>query len=249
MAEVQSIAHQEHDVTSQRSTWRALAKIGLGVLALAALIVVGRQLGGYVPAFAAWVDSLGIWGPAAFIAGYAIATVAFIPGSLLTLGAGAIFGLLEGTLLVFIGATLGSGLAFLVARYLARRPIETKIEKSPRFAAIDQAVAREGLKIVFLLRLSPIFPYNLLNYALGLTRVTFRDYMLAAVGMIPATFLYVYYGKTIGSIAAVAGGGQVERGAGYWVVLSIGLLATLVVTTFVTRIARRALSQEVKDDG
>lgn len=248
MEKVQSMAPDEPSVSSQRATWQMLAKIAFALAALTVLIVMGRRLGGYIPQFAAWVDSLGIWGPAAFILGYAVATVAFIPGSLLTLAAGAIFGLLKGTLIVFVGATLGSGLAFLVARYVARQKIEARIENSPRFAAIDQAVAREGLKIVFLLRLSPVFPYNLLNYALGLTRVNFRDYMAAAIGMIPATFLYVYYGKAIGSIAAVASGAQVERGLGYWAVLSVGLLATLVVTTVVTRIARKALSLEVQDD-
>lgn len=225
-----------------------LTKIGLGVVGLVVLIVVGRQLGGYIPQFAAWVDTLGFWGPLVFVSGYAAATVAFIPGSLLTLAAGAIFGLTKGTLLVFIGATIGSALAFLVARYVARSAVERRLEQTPRFATIDQAVAKEGLKIVFLLRLSPVFPYNLLNYALGLTRVRFRDYVIASIGMIPATFLYVYYGKAIGSLAAVAGGAEVQQGSGYWFVLVLGLAATVLVTTFVTRIARRALKEEVKDD-
>lgn len=225
-----------------------LMKGTLVVLGLVLLVAAGRALGGYVPQFAAWVDSLGLWGPLVFIAGYAVATVAFIPGSLLTLAAGAIFGILKGTAYVFVGAALGSALAFLVARYGARRAVERRLESHPRFEVVDQAVAREGLKIVFLLRLSPAFPYNLLNYALGLTSVRFRDYCLASVGMIPATFLYVYYGKAIGSLAAVAGGAQVERDAGYWAVLGIGLVATLAVTTLVTRVARRALKQEV-DNG
>jgi uncharacterized membrane protein YdjX (TVP38/TMEM64 family) len=220
----------------------------LVLLALALLVIVGRRLGGYVPQFAAWVGSLGFWGPLVFVVGYAIATVAFIPGSLLTLAAGAIFGLLDGTLYVFVGATLGSALAFLVARYVARRAVERRLEDHPKFEVVDQAVAREGLKIVFLLRLSPAFPYNLLNYALGLTSVRFRDYFIASLGMIPATFLYVYYGKALGSLAAVAGGAEVERGPGYWAVLGVGLVATLVVTTLVTRVARRALKEEV-DNG
>lgn len=232
---------------TQKSLGARLAKIGLGILGLAALVALGRRLGAYVPQFAASVDALGWWGPVVFVLGYATATVAFIPGSLLTLAAGAIFGLIEGTVLVFLGATLGSALAFLVARYGARSAVERRLEKNPRFAAIDRAVAEEGLKIVFLLRLSPAFPYNLLNYALGLTRVGFRDYVLASIGMIPATFLYVYYGKALGSLAAVAGGAEIERGIGYWTVLLVGLAATVAVTTYVTRIARRALDQEVSD--
>jgi uncharacterized membrane protein YdjX (TVP38/TMEM64 family) len=215
---------------------------------LVALVALGRTLGGYIPQFATWVESLGLLGPLVFVAGYALATVAFIPGSLLTLAAGAIFGLLEGTVYVFIGATVGSSLAFLVARYLARQTVERRLESNTKFEIVDRAVAKEGLKIVFLLRLSPAFPYNLLNYALGLTSVRFRDYVVASLGMIPATFLYVYYGKALGSLAAVAGGAEVERGAGYWTVLALGLLATLAVTTLVTRTARRALEQEVDND-
>lgn len=221
-----------------------LVKVVIAAVALTLLILVGRQLGAYVPRFAEWVDGLGYWGPLAFILGYVLATVAFIPGSLLTLAAGAIFGLAKGTAVVFAGATVGSALAFLISRYVARGAIEKRLEGAPRFAVIDRAVAREGLKIVFLLRLSPIFPYNLLNYALGLTKVGFRDFVLASIGMLPGTFLYVYYGKALGSLAAVAGGAQVEKGAGHWIFLALGLVATLVVTTLVTRIAGRALKQE-----
>lgn len=223
----------------------SLFRILLVVAALVALIWIGRQLGSYVPAFAAWVESLGVWGPVVFVLGYVTATIAFIPGSLLTLAAGAIFGLGKGTLLVFIGSSMGAAGAFLIARYGARRWIERKLESKPRFRAIDAAVEGQGRKIVFLMRLSPVFPFNLLNYALGLTRVRFTDYLLACFGMIPGTFLYVYYGKALGSLAAVAGGAEIERDTGYWLVLGLGLLATVVVTTIVTRIARKALAREV----
>ncbi|MFQ5527998.1 MAG: TVP38/TMEM64 family protein [Thermoanaerobaculia bacterium] len=226
----------------------AALKLIAALAALAALVFLGRQLGSYVPAFAARVESLGVWGPLVFIAGYAVATVGFIPGSLLTLAAGAIFGLMKGTIFVFFGASIGAAGAFLVARYVARGWVEHKLESKPRFRTIDRAVAEQGRKIVFLLRLSPIFPFNLLNYALGLTKVRFVDYLLACFGMIPGTFLYVYYGKALGSLAAVAGGAEVERDTGYWVVLVLGLAATVVVTTIVTRIARKALAQEVSPE-
>lgn len=248
MSKPESALPLDRSAKSRGFPWPLVSKILLGILGLAILILLGRQLGAYIPQFAEWVDTLGILGPIVFIFGYALATVAFIPGSLLTLAAGAIFGLGRGTFFVFLGAALGSALAFLVSRYLARSSIEHRLESHPRFAAIDKAVAKEGRKIVFLLRLSPIFPYNLLNYALGLTSVSFRDYVIASFGMLPGTFLYVYYGKAIGSLAAVAGGAEVEKGTGYWVVLGAGLLATLVVTTFVTRIASRALAQEVQND-
>jgi uncharacterized membrane protein YdjX (TVP38/TMEM64 family) len=231
--------------STSRGRWtRLLIAAGL----LAALLVAGRQLGDHVPRFVAWVDTLGFWGPVAFVGGYTLAAVAFVPGSLLSLAAGAIFGLARGTLYVFVGATLGASAAFLVARYGARRWFERRIEGRPRFRALDRAVAGQGLRITFLLRLSPVFPFNLLNYALGLTRVRFGDYLLACLGMLPGTFLYVYYGKALGSLAAVAGGAAPERGAGHWVVLAIGLVATAIVTTWVARLARKAIAEEVVDD-
>lgn len=212
--------------------------------ALIALIVVSRQAGAYVPRFARWVNGLGAWGPTVFVIGYALATVAFVPGSLLTLAAGAIFGLLLGVIYVFIAAVLGSAAAFLVARYVARDAIERRLADNPRFAAMDRAVGDQGLKIMFLLRLSPLFPFNFLNYALGLTRVRFTDYLVASVGMLPGTLLYVYYGKLAGDVAALAGGAAPEKGAGYYALLALGLAATIVVTTIVTRLARRALGAQ-----
>ena len=219
----------------------SLARVAIAVAAVVALVVVGRLAGGEIPRFAAWVSGLGVWGPLVFILGYAAAVVAFVPGSVLTLAAGAIFGLAKGVVYVFVAAVLGSCAAFLVSRHLARRAVERRIAGNPRFAAVDRAVAVEGRKIVFLLRLSPVFPFTLLNYFLGLTRVRFVDYLLASVGMIPGTLLYVYYGKLAGDVAALAAGAGIERGAGYWGVLGLGLAATIVVTAVVARTARLAL--------
>ena len=220
-----------------------IARILFGLVAVVLLVSIGRQVGGRLPQFAEWVDGLGVWGPAVFIAGYAGATVAFVPGSVLTLTAGAIFGLARGIAYVMVGATIGASLAFLLGRYLARGAIEQRLEGDSRFAAIDSAVGREGLKIVLLLRLSPVFPFNLLNYALGLTNVRFVDYFIACLGMIPGTLVYIYYGKLAGDVAQLAGGAAVGRGAEYYAVLVLGLVATVVVTTIVTRTARRALQE------
>lgn len=220
-----------------------LARIALGVVALLGLLALARAAGGYVPQFAQWVDQLGAWGPLVFIFGYAVAVVAFVPGSLLTLAAGAIFGLGAGVLYVFIAALLGSSAAFLVARYVARGAIEHRLAGNARFAAIDRAVGAQGRRIVFLLRLSPAFPFTLLNYALGLTRVRFADYVIASVGMLPGTLLYVYYGKLAGDVAALAGGAAVERGAEYYALLAVGLVATIAVTAVITRTARKALAE------
>src|SRR5438477_945650 len=202
-------ASQGATVTSR---WgRVLAVVAAAI----ALVAIGRFVGAYLPAFTRWVDGLGVWGPVVFIVGYALAAIAFVPGSILTLAAGAIFGVARGVLYVFVAAVLGACGAFLVARHLARGVVERRLAGNARFAAIDRAVGREGRKIVFLLRLSPVFPFNVLNYALGLTRVRFADYLTASVGMLPGTVLYVYSGKVIGDVTALAGGAAVEKGTGF----------------------------------
>jgi uncharacterized membrane protein YdjX (TVP38/TMEM64 family) len=201
-----------------------------------------------MPAFFSWIESLGVWGPVAFVLGYVVATVLLVPGALLTIAAGAIFGLWKGTLVVFVGATGGSALAFLIARYVLRGTVERRLERWSRGRALDRAIGESGFRLVVLLRLSPLFPFNLLNYALGLTRVGFPHYLAASTGMLPATFLYVYYGTAIGNLARLAGGTSIEHGTGYWVVFGIGLVATAAVTAIITRIARRALSREVSHE-
>jgi uncharacterized membrane protein YdjX (TVP38/TMEM64 family) len=218
-------------------------KVALLLAAAAALVLLGRRAATMLPRFAEWVDGLGPWGPLAYVAGYAVATVAFVPGSLLTLGAGALFGLVRGTAIVLVGATIGASAAFVLARSLARAPVERRLARDERFAAVDRAIGREGRRIVLLLRLSPLFPFNLLNYALGLTRVRFVDYFLASIGMLPGIVLYVYYGKVAGDVARLAAGASVERGAGYYAVLVLGLIATIAVAAVVARLARRALEQ------
>lgn len=218
--------------------WIKLAVAG----ALVALVVVaGREVAGLVPRFAEWVAGLGPWGPVAFMAGYAVAAVLLVPGSWLTLAAGALFGIPWGAAFVMGGATLGAALAFLTGRYLARGVVERRLARDARFAAVDRAVGEDGFRVVFLLRLTPVVPFNVLNYALGLTQVRFADYLAASIGMLPAVLLYVYSGKVAGDLAAVASGASVPRGAAYYVVLALGLAATLLVTVLVTRLARRSL--------
>ncbi|MDZ8236741.1 MAG: TVP38/TMEM64 family protein [Nostoc sp. ChiQUE01a] len=192
-----------------------------------------------------WIDSLGTVGAIAFIALYIIATVAFFPGSILTLGAGVIFGVIWGSLYVFIGATLGATAAFLVGRYLARDWVARKIAGNKKFAAIDQAVGREGLKIVLLTRLSPIFPFNLLNYAFGITGVSLKDYFIGSVGMIPGTIMYVYIGSLAGNLATIGTEAQPTNHTIQWTIRIVGFIATVAVTIYITRIARKALEDEI----
>jgi uncharacterized membrane protein YdjX (TVP38/TMEM64 family) len=234
------------DATSSGRVWR-LAHVGGLIVAVGILFVVGRRGAAYVPTFAAWVNDLGAWGPIAFIVGYATAVVLMVPAVLLTLAGGAIFGLVQGSLYVFVAAVAGSIGAFLISRYVARGLVEKRLGANPRVAAIDRAVAARGLRIVFLLRLSPAFPFVLLNYALGLTRVRLADYALASFGMIPGTILYVYYGKLVGDLASLGSPQSAPRGAAYYVVTIVGLAATIAVTTMVARIARRALREATGD--
>ena len=171
------------------------------------------------------IAGLGPWGPVIFVLLYIAATVLFLPGSILTLGAGFVFGVVRGAIVVSISATLGATAAFLIGRYLARDWVSKKIEGNVKFKLIDEAVAREGWKIVGLTRLSPVFPFNLLNYAFGLTRVSLRDYFFASwIGMMPGTVMYVYLGSLAGDLASVGEGGRARTpppsgrctGSGCW---------------------------------
>lgn len=192
-----------------------------------------------------WIEGLGVVGGLAFIVIYIVATVAFLPGSMLTLGAGVIFGVVMGSVYVFVGATLGAIAAFLVGRYLTRDWVSRKLEGKPSFSAIDRAVAEEGFKIVLLTRLSPVFPFNLLNYAFGLTGVSLQNYALASVGMIPGTILYVYLGSLAGDLARLGTEDTAAAPATQWAIRLMGFGATVAVTVYVTRLARQALAAKV----
>jgi uncharacterized membrane protein YdjX (TVP38/TMEM64 family) len=208
-----------------------------GIVLALRFLPIGDWLQGLVDYFAA----LGPWGIGLFAIVYALAAVLFVPGSALTIGAGAIYGLGWGFVAVSAGSTLGAAGGFLVARYLARQRVERWAAQDPRFAAIDEAVGREGWKIVLLTRLSPVFPFTLLNYLYGLTRVRFGSYIVASwIGMMPGTLLYVYLGFA-GRAVAQAAAGRGARSPAEYAAWTIGLIATLAVTLYVTRLARQAL--------
>ena len=189
-----------------------------------------------------WIESLGYIGGIAFIAIYILSTVVFIPATILTLGAGVVFGVVWGYLYVFVGATLGAIAAFVIGRYLARDWIGKKIEENQKFVAIDQAVAHSGFKIVLLTRLSPLFPFNLLNYAFGITGVSFKEYALASIGMLPATVMYVYIGSIAGDVARIGSEDQ-STDAIKWGIRIIGFIATVAVTVYATRLAQKAIAE------
>ena len=186
-------------------------------LAIAAITAwwVGRDVAPRMLDVVSGIRDLGPAAPLAFIAIYVAAVVAAFPASILTIAAGAVFGLLPGALYAFTGALMGSTAAFLLARYAFRDLVAKRLALMPRFGAVERAVSAEGRRIVFLLRLSPLVPFNLLNYALGLTTIPAVDYVIASAGMIPGTLLYAYGGKVTGEAIALAGQAQVPKNASY----------------------------------
>lgn len=196
----------------------------------------------------AWIENLGSWKPVAFIVVYNLATVLFVPGSIVTLAGGIIFGVVWGSIYVFIAATLGATSAFLLGRYLSRSWVTKKIESNAKFKAINQAIAKEGFKIVLLTRLSPVFPFNLLNYAFGVTQVSLKDYVLGSVGMIPGTIMYVYLGSLAGDIAGLSTAPHLttpQAKAAKLAIHAIGCIATVVVTIYVAQIAKKTLETKI----
>ena len=222
-----------------------LWKLLLAALVVAGLLLIRNDVTSFLRTVLQTVSDLGPWGPIAFLLVYVAATVLLLPGFILTLGAGFVFGLGWGTALVSASSTLGATASFLVGRYLAREWVAGKMRAFPRFAAVDEAVAQEGWKIVGLTRLSPVFPFNLLNYAFGITRVKLRHYVPASwLGMLPGTVLYVYIGSLAGDLATLGAEGR-ARTPQEWAFYVVGLLATAAVTIQVTRLARRALGKRV----
>lgn len=192
------------------------------------------------------IQDLGWSGIIAFILLYIIATVALIPGSILTLGAGLVFGVVWGSIYVLVGAIIGETCAFLLGRYIARDWISRKIAGNKIFDALNQALNQEGLKIILLTRLSPIFPFSLLNYAFGVTGISLKDYFLGSIGMIPMTVTYVYFGSLAEDLTHINEAANLVDPELQWAIKIIGFLATLAATIYITRISRKALKQSLQ---
>ncbi|VEU43568.1 unnamed protein product [Pseudo-nitzschia multistriata] len=204
--------------TSRASCYKKTA-VGLVLLGLIIFVIADSLTNQHIKtgllAFLEWIEDHLVVGVLSFVLVYFLATVFFIPGSILTLGAGFVFssamdslwiGVLLGTAAVFVGASLGAIVAFLLGRYLFREAVAVKLtQKYKIFEAIDRALEQNGLKIMVLLRLSPIFPFNALNYSMGITAIRFWDYVLACLGMLPGTIVYVFLGASAGSLAELGG--------------------------------------------
>ncbi|MGD2167928.1 MAG: TVP38/TMEM64 family protein [Gammaproteobacteria bacterium] len=221
------------------------------LLAAVAAVIVATALfapvGDWIPQLVAWIQANRSIAWPIYVVAYIVATVLMLPGSILTLAAGFVFGLPLGVGLVSLSSVLGACSAFLVGRYLARHWVATRVSQVPRFAALDTAAGRDGFLIVLLVRLSPVFPFNLTNYGLGLTSVSFRDYLLASwIGMLPGTVMYVYIGSLALDITELAsGGGAAAFDAGPWLIVA-GFIATVALTVVVTRRATAILRRQLE---
>jgi uncharacterized membrane protein YdjX (TVP38/TMEM64 family) len=215
-------------------------------IAMLILLAWWLPLGAWLTAGAEWIQGHGAVAWAVFILTYIIATIVVVPGTLLTLAAGLLFGLPLGVVLVSLGSVTGAACAFLIGRFLARDWLAERIAVRPGFHALDTATRHEGFIIVLLTRLSPLFPFNLLNYGLGLTSVRFRDYFFASwIGMLPGTIVYVYIGSLAASLAELAGG-DVDGGIATQALLAGGLVATVLLTAIITRKATRTLREHLQ---
>lgn len=215
---------------------RAVARAAGIAVPLVLGLALGRSVSPYLPAFSAWVHTIGPWAPVAFVGTYVVAVVLMLPAFLLIMVGGAVFGVATGTALVMCGATAGGTIAFLIARYGARTLVERRVAAHPTMAAIDRAIGEDGLKLVFLLRLSPAIPFVLSNYALGVTRVRLRDFVVGTLGLAPIVVTYAAYGS-----ASAAGPNPDGTASVSPLLLTLGIAVTVLLGLVVTRIVQKAL--------
>jgi len=225
-------------------------RLTAAVLIITAAVILFRvfDLSSRLTDMLIWIKGLGWMGIVVYFFLYIAACIFVVPGSVLSLGAGFIYGVIQGSLMVSVSSTAGASAAFILGRYLARSRIERKVAGNPSFMEIDSSIKNKGWKIVMLLRLSPVFPFNTLNYVLGLTGVRFIDYVLASwIGMIPGTVMYVYIGSAAGSLASISSGLERQRSVVEWMIYAIGLMAAVAVTIMITKMAKKALTIKMKE--
>lgn len=221
----------------------------LAAAAAAIAVVVHRfNLQSSIQGYWYWLAKLGTSDPLTFIVFFNLATLICVPASLLAIQAGFVFGWGWGSLYVLIGAIVGATLAFLVGRYLTQQWVWQKVNANVRFHAIAQAVAQEGWKIVLLTRLSPIFPFNLTNYAFGITKISLRHYVLGSLGILPGTVLYTYMGSLASEFSQArlsSTAMPLEVQIGQWGMRLMGLIATVAITVYLHQVAKKALNQRM----
>jgi len=220
-------------------------RITLLLVILSLIIVTISQ--GWLEDFVEWADETPTH-EAAFALGavYIVATAAFIPGSILTLAAGFILGIGWGFVTVWFSATIGATAAFFLGRTIAREWAEKLVEKNEKFSAIQTAIGEEEVKVMFLLRLAPLAPFNLLNPILGTFPVSLKNYVLTTFfGIAPGTMLYVYFGSTLGDISG-ASGGDFDKGPEYYVVIVATIVIAIGVVAYITKKAKQILAKTVQ---
>lgn len=233
----------------RRKWWLVLLLLlGLGLVAAAVYFKASGRFHDVSTSALAWLErllaDLGPWAPVVFVLLYIAACVALMPASFLTIGAGAVFGILWGSLYVYVGATLGAGAAFLVSRYLARDWVTRKFGHHPMFALIDNAVAEEGWKIIFLTRLAPVFPFFIMNYGYGLTRAPFLQYMGATfLGILPGSTLFVFIGYTLRQAASQ------DSTLTDWLKRGFILVTAGIALVYFGKMARRSLAKRTEGAG
>jgi uncharacterized membrane protein YdjX (TVP38/TMEM64 family) len=224
-----------------------LLRIGLAATLVAAIItgLIFLPAPHYLRRLLEWIHGQGAWGLVLVVALDAIICLLFLPGSALTLAAGFMFGILWGTIAASAGATLGATAAFLVARWMVRGWIEHRLATHPKFRAVDRAIGDQGFKVVLLTRLCSLFPYDLMSYLFGLTKVPLGRYVLATwLGRLPETLVWAYVGSLAKSLADLAAG-KVKVGIEAEILLGMGLAAMVAVTVVIAHLARQALRDAV----
>jgi uncharacterized membrane protein YdjX (TVP38/TMEM64 family) len=216
---------------------KSLSRIAAIALPISIGLAGAQLLAPYLPQFAASVARMGVWAPVVFVAAYIVVVVLMLPAFLLIMVAGAVFGVVKGAVLSMIGALVGGILAFLIARHVAREQVARRVAKNAALASIDRVIGEDGMKLVFLLRLSTAVPFVLSNYALGVTRVRTRDFVLGTFGLIPTVLTYAAYGSA--SSAMGADGRPVISP----VVLVLGVSATVLLGIWLARLAQRAIRE------
>ncbi|MEO6708819.1 MAG: TVP38/TMEM64 family protein [Planctomycetota bacterium] len=223
-----------------------VAALGLVAAGLIALAILGQLVP--VDRVIEWLESLGAWGPVALVGVFIVASMALVPGLILNITAGALFGVVIGSIAALAGSTLGAMAAFLIARTVGRKRLEKWLKGEKRVAALDAAVGRAGFKVVVASRLSPGIPFNVLNYAYGVTRVSFRDFALGSlIGMIPYRIVYAYIGSVLGKAAGLHSPLHGESSVFEWVLVLGGFATTLVFVFWVTRMAKAVLAEPVEE--
>ncbi len=223
---------------------------GGGILAAALILVLLFYLDVHeqILELLHWFEALGFWAPLLFILMMALVVILLLPGALLTTGAGFVFGLVEGSIVVILGTTLGAGVAFLAARYLLREGSERFMRKYERLRLLGEELGDAGWKIVLLTRLIPFFPSKLSNYFFGLTPLSFRGYLLGSlIGFIPFSVHNVYLGYLAADIVTLKQR-NLQRTPLEWSVYGLGFVATVGTVIYLNRLARRALARRLPEN-